>query len=219
MNIIFLDLETTGLPKTINYFCYHDPKYINYYDSSRITEIGYYITNNLGDELKKFSSLIKPTNFIIKEIRNKKGNLLNDITHNNAIKYGRNINDIFSEMLLDIKKCDMFIAHNVKFDYNVLMSECYRYKNYNMIKYLKKLKITCTQKLSGNRSLLLSYQKLFGYKPDEKHRALYDASLCKSIYFKLFDIHVIKTLYMRQINKIYILLLEIILLIKKYNAI
>ena len=88
MNTIFIDLETTGLPKKISFYCYYNPKYTNYYNSSRITEIGYCIVNKDGHEIKQFNSLVKPNRFKIKEIKNKKGELINNITHEKAMSEG-----------------------------------------------------------------------------------------------------------------------------------
>lgn len=220
MNTIFIDLETTGLPRKISFYCYYNPKYITYYNSSRITEIGYCIVNQNGKEIKQFNSLVKPNRFKIKEIRNKKGELINDITHEKAMKEGRDLGDIFKEMRKDLKNCNLFVAHNTAFDYNVLLSECHRANNDILVNCLLNIKRVCTKRMFGNRSLLMSYQKLFGYKPEEKHRALYDASLCKDIYYKLIDLQKREKennvkIIIPQMKQIMILLVEINFLLQK----
>ena len=60
---LFIDLETTGLPKTKGFCKWYDYTELDKYESSRIIEMGIVITNNDGETIVEYSSLVKPNNF------------------------------------------------------------------------------------------------------------------------------------------------------------
>jgi DNA polymerase III epsilon subunit-like protein len=198
---IIIDIETTGIPDRINFNKYYDPAMLKKYDKSRITEIGYIIVNNNNESVYEYSSLIKPNNFEIKPIIDKKtGKLLNDITHDKCIKNGKNIDIVLQKMLGDIKKynCNLFVSHNVDFDYNIILSECYRNKIYDLIKILEKMKAQCTMKSGKNKykigKLEDLHQEIFKHNENEKHRALDDAKMCRDVYVHLKKYYSLSTL-------------------------
>lgn len=189
---IIIDIETTGLPNTKFSHQYYHPSMLNKYDKSRITEIGYIIMNNNDETIYEYCSLIKPNNFRIMPIYEKNTQkLLNDITHDKCVKNGIDIDIILQNMLHDIEKynCDLFVSHNVKFDYNVILSECYRNKKYDLIKILENMKIKCTMEMGDEkysiRKLDKLYKTIFKTEENEKHRALDDAKMCRDIYLYL----------------------------------
>ena len=58
MSIIVLDIETTGLPKTKKYNSYYRSSLTNYYDSSRIIQLGYQIFDQNGRLILEEDDLI-----------------------------------------------------------------------------------------------------------------------------------------------------------------
>ena len=60
---LFIDFETTGLPEQKGFCKWYDYKELDKYDSSRIFEVGVIITNDNGDIVDRFESLVKPDNF------------------------------------------------------------------------------------------------------------------------------------------------------------
>ena len=58
MKLLFLDLETTGLPKTIGYSMYHPYQQIIYYDSSRIVQIALLVYEKILTDNEAIDNLI-----------------------------------------------------------------------------------------------------------------------------------------------------------------
>jgi DNA polymerase III epsilon subunit-like protein len=194
MNTLFIDLETNGLPKFVKFNTYHDPSLKEnekYYDTSRIIEIAYIICDDKNIVLKEYSTLIQPDNF---EITNTN---IHGITIDDCISKGRKIRDVFKNLIDDLKSVDKIVAHNVKFDYNVLLSEYYRYnldREYNF--NFNKIKKCCTMDMGltymKKRSNVTKYPKLtelYKYLFDEdivqEHRALSDVIYCMGCYYMI----------------------------------
>jgi DNA polymerase III subunit epsilon len=184
--ILFIDVETTGLPKTRGFLNYYEPEKTEYYDNSRMIEIGYIICDDDGNISKKRKRLIKPDQFII----------LNSYIHGITTEKANNEGVMLSESLellrKDLISVSTIVAHNVLFDINILLSECYRNKNHELIKNIRNKKLVCTMNL-GNNILRLNkmpklsdlYKSLCGKDIVQKHRALYDAKICRRCYYKL----------------------------------
>lgn len=196
MNTLFIDIETNGLPKFIKFNTYHDPSLKEnekYYDSSRIIEIAYIICDDKGIVLKEYSTLIQPDNFNITNTN------IHGITLETCISEGKCLKEVFNTLMNDLKNVDKIVAHNVNFDYNVLLSEYYRYDldkeyelNFNKInklctmnmglKYMKKqIKVTKYPKLTE------LYKYLFNEDIIQEHRALSDVIYCMACYYMIYD--------------------------------
>lgn len=182
---IFFDIETTGLPPIKNKE-FPSPKKINAYDKCRVIELGYIITDENNNKLKENNFLIKHNNVNITNC------YIHGITNFDVNKYGISFNEgmkIFENDISNFKGNNL-VAHNIDFDFNVLLSELYRYKNHNFIKKFINLNKTCTLRLSRNKrsgkhNLLSVYKDLFNKSFKDQHRALGDTNACKDIYFKL----------------------------------
>jgi DNA polymerase III epsilon subunit-like protein len=183
---LILDIETTGIPER-NGYCYYSPKLLKYYDNSRIIEIAYVIISNEMKILEKKSSLIIPDNF---EIENSK---IHGITKKMCIEEGNTMENILKELRLNIKKYNVnqIISHNVKFDTNILISECYRYNKLLAKKLLKCNKI-CTME---NGQIFMKqrkwpkleelYKYIFKKEIKQTHRALSDMEYCMECYIEM----------------------------------
>jgi DNA polymerase III epsilon subunit-like protein len=184
---LFFDLETSGLPIRKKGQMY-PPNQLKYYDNCRMIEIAYIIYNNDGSIFKEVSNIIKPTTF----------NITNDkfhgITHQHALNTGITIEDMLKILISDLNYVDTIISHNIDFDYNILISECHRIDNNEIIDNLKLKNQFCTLKEGKKRMHVSKYPKLtelykFLFKTEIKqdHRALEDSRICADCYFKLFE--------------------------------
>ncbi len=184
---MFIDIETNGLPKLKGYCKYYDPCKFKYYDTSRIIEIAYVLCNGTI-EYKRESYLIKPINFIIKNHE------IHGITQEEAFKKGKNINEVLKLIKKDIKDIDSIVAHNILFDLNILLSECFRQKKINLVNIIKSKKLICTMtsgkkymKNNRNPKLTKLYETLFNKTIEQEHRALSDVIYCKDCYFGMIN--------------------------------
>jgi hypothetical protein len=190
MNKLVFDTETTGLPKTISFNNYYPPEKIEYYNSSRIVQIAYIILDQDNIEVKKFSVIIKPDNFLIENAH------IHNISQEEAEKEGMSFKDMISIFYEDLKTCDTLVAHNLNFDRNILLSECYRYGLTQVAENILLKKQYCTM-IEGKKRVLEYnykyprlvelYQHLYNQDWVQLHDALDDAIKCKQCYLKLLE--------------------------------
>lgn len=198
------DLETTGLPKTTKRTKskYYPPEEIQYYDSSRIVSVAWMVYDKNGSVVNSSHIIVKPDGFTSSPGALK----VHGITDEYATQFGTSIHDIFDELYQDLKNCNIVVGYNVKFDYNILLSECYRYHCKDIINILKKIKLNnnviCAQRESVKhiedlpnhvrRRFYPRLEEVYRYlfnKPNfiTQHDALDDTLRCAEIYFKLRD--------------------------------
>jgi len=194
MNKLFIDLETTGLPKTKGFNDWYDYTDLEKYDSSRIIEIGLILTDNEGVVIEEYSSLVKPENFtglkpIITEITG--------ITDADINSQGKSTYDVLVEArrFFEDTYSDIIISYNIGFDMNILMSELHRInqswskctlgqinnKNKECAMELSKTVLN----LNRHPKLCNVYKQLFNVESNQDHRALSDTKICKDVYLKL----------------------------------
>ena len=189
---LFFDLETTGLPKQIGYDKWYNPEELDKYDTSRVIEIGLVLVNNKGAIVEKYNAIIKPDNYTkLEPIITK----LTGITDQEILTNGRDLKDVIEEIKPFFKRVSTINAYNIKFDYNILLSEMYRIHDKDMIQILIDAKQECTFKLSkqilyiGSYKMEKVYKELFKVDPKQDHRAFNDAILCKEVYYKLKEVY------------------------------
>ncbi len=183
---LVFDTETTGIPKRVNY-SFPNPENIQEYDRSRIIEISYIIVNQDFEYIKSYQSLIKLDFPILNSDIHK---ITNEMTNSE----GKDMREVLQNMEEDFEKVDFIIAHNIDFDYNILLSECYRYDFKNFIKSLEKKKRFCTmnyfrwnKKFNAKKYPKLSemYQYLFNSSFEGQHRAINDCIACLMCFEKM----------------------------------
>lgn len=185
MTTIIFDLETNGLPIMKGFDKYYPSYQTDFYDSSRIIEIGYQVCDDSGNILRSYNELVRPDGFRIENSE------IHGISHEEAELKGKPINEILDEIVNDFQEIRIMVAHNINFDYNVLLSECHR--SGHILKDILPMKdqfCTCKfgQKYLEQRrwpKLVSLYEQLFGETVVQTHRALDDVELCTRCYFKM----------------------------------
>lgn len=178
---LFVDTETSGLPGNSRSNKFPEPFDLKKYDCSRMVQIGIIVTDEKLNIIHKYSSIVKPNNFIIPEVVIK----IHGIDNIRANQEGKEISEIWKEILPLISECKEFIAHNVMFDYNIIMSELLRDNQYEFISLLSSMKRTCTKVMGKGKSLSKLYESLFSESWIQKHDALDDCEACYECYKKL----------------------------------
>ena len=187
---LIFDLETTGLPDRKGWDVMYDPiTETDRYNSARLVQLGYIILDDDGKEIKKYEVIIKPTDY---QITNEK---FHGISHNQALEIGKDLSEVLTEFNNDLKGCSRLISHNIDFDFPVLLAECVRCKNNQLITDLNSIDRYCTMKEGQNLFSLRKWPKLVnlfsllypGRSWEQSHTALDDAECCKLCYLKMTE--------------------------------
>jgi DNA polymerase-3 subunit alpha/DNA polymerase-3 subunit epsilon len=190
-NIVFLDTETTGLPKFRNINALNQPS--NWPD---IVSVAWSVYEYNGTLIKSRYSVIKPNGWSITADSIK----IHGITMEYAEENGSNLDDILYEMKKDMESCDTVIAHNIEFDKNVLFN-AYKWRlNMNpwhiwpaqeictMILGESELKIPSKypkpNRLYKPPTLTELYEATFGEKPTGQHNSQKDVEILCKMYWK-----------------------------------
>lgn len=186
MNTLFIDVETTGLPENRGFNNYHHPSKLFYYKNSRLIELAYIIYNNNNEIVKKVENLIKPVDFTIENSE------FHGITTKMALTEGKDLSKVLDELCNDLDNVDTIVAHNINFDINIILAECYKEKKQNLIKHLESINRICTMDLGKTYmntkkypKLIELYQHLFDKTITQEHRALSDTHICADCYYEM----------------------------------
>ena len=141
MSFVF-DLKTTGFPLTPGYDTYYHWKHTDKYEGSRIVQISYAIMDHRGLAGPIHNYIIKPRNFTVRATH------VHGITEARAVAEGTDIRMLYSGIHGALSQCRFIIAHNAKFDVNVLLSEMNRDGETETIREVLKKRIICTMHLT-----------------------------------------------------------------------
>ena len=133
MSVLIFDTETTGLPKFDDGRKYYSPKNFEMYNSSRIVEMGYRILSLETNDLRvQFHSYIHHENLDIQNSH------IHGITNEEALT-GFDIKEMLQILEKDFIRHDIkrIVAHNIEFDINILLSECFRYGHDSLIYFIQ----------------------------------------------------------------------------------
>lgn len=158
---LFLDIETSGLP-------YKDNSGTTKYPE--IIQISWLLTSEEGVILKKYSFIID-TPFIRKASDFNFVNINFDV----AKKVKFPIDYVFQKLAVDIKICDLVVAHNVEFDSEVLGFHFIKEYGFDPFKIKR---MVCTMKSTIDFCKIPSNS--YGYKYPKM----------SELYFKLFGYHI-----------------------------
>ena len=179
---LFVDTETTGLPD--NYSS------VNPYRNVRLIQIAWIIFDGNGKKLIKRDFIVKPDGFEIPESSSK----IHRISNSLAISCGKSITKVLLEFNDAIRSCKYIVAHNLEFDYNVLISEFNKARISTTIQNLTKI---CTKESTidycgivtskGYKwpSLSELYKKIFNEEIKEAHNAVLDIEATAKCFWYL----------------------------------
>lgn len=185
---MILDVETTGFPRTAGLSPDESYKYSDRFKNARMIELAFIKCNKKGEIVKTYSSIIKPDGFSIKNHR------IHGITNKKAINEGKSINDVLMELKDELYNVDNIVAHNIKFDTSIILSELYRVQDLESIAKIQNSTYTCTLKLSKSKLKIKShklsnvYNYLFDDEFKQEHRALSDTVCCMKCYTSLIKL-------------------------------
>jgi len=169
--MIFYDTETTGLTL---------PKCSNLEFQPRIIEIAMIQTDDEFNIIRQFESFVNPE-IPIPAI----------ITKITGIEEG-DVKDAptFSEIFPDVKEFfesdDVVIAHNLRFDLNMLKNDCLRIGKEIKLPSQKICTVSSSMHITGKMIKLQTlYEMLLGKPAEQKHRALDDVRLLLEMYKEL----------------------------------
>jgi len=193
MKYIFIDTETTGLPKDWN-------AHISNIDNwPRIVQIAWIITDEFRNVKSEKNYIIYPESFSIPWESSK----LHGITDEIAKKSGTELKRVLHELNNQIDDVSYVIGHNIDFDLKVIGAEFFRL---NIDTILLGIRRICTMLLSTDYCALphpysdlsskwptLSelYNKLFNQEIVESHNALIDINATLRCFWELIDSGVI----------------------------
>ena len=195
MKIFVFDTETTGLPTERNASITASHKW------PYIVQLSYLLYDTEDKMVLDYvDKIIKlPSSVIIpKEAEN-----IHKITNEMSQTKGVNIKQELVEFNNALSKADLVIGHNISFDKNMVMVECYRHKIMNKFTLLgKRRREFCTMKNGVNLcqlkrynsrdepyykypKLMELYNHLFGVIPDGLHNSMIDVLACLRCYGKM----------------------------------
>ena len=183
---LLFDVETTGLPKK-RYASLND-----YSNWPNIVQLAWGVYNIDGECLKIRNYIIKPDNFVIPIESTRIHNISQEI----AEQKGVDLINVLKEFIEDTESVEYLIAHNLEFDYKVLLCELNRNNMKSNISCLRKI---CTMQCSTDYCKLgelkhnkykwpkLSelYYVLFNKHAEGLHDALVDIEICNLCFQEL----------------------------------
>ena len=195
---IIFDTETTGFPRD---FINVTRKTVAKWNPARMLQIAWIICDKEG-------SIVKSSNYLIidgKESITPESEKINKIDKKTLEQSGKNFIEVISEFCADTIEynVDLFVSHNIQFDFNCVKQEIYRLPDHSEIydRFLNSATY-CTQEKGTNITKLPSNSKRFsGYKwpklkelcnfyeipfdDDKAHGALYDAEKAMLCFNKM----------------------------------
>lgn len=192
MRALFLDTETTGLPKNRTKSAYEQKD--NWPDPVSLS----WIVTEGSTIVTAKSFIIKPQGWTIPADSVK----IHGISQDFATKHGYDLEQVIHIFSKDIRTCDLLIAHNLEFDKNVLVNILlWHIKDDNFLQWPKrefctsengrgvcKLAFPNPKPPYGYKQPKLSefYKITFGNLPPQEmlHNSLGDVQILVSIFFK-----------------------------------
>ena len=191
MSIIFIDTETTGIPKMKNYK-FPDYKDLEAFENARALQISWVVMKD-GQIVSDNNFVIKPDGFTAVTNSHVHG-----ITYEKAMTEGHDIKDVLKILREDMweystfadgkKSLPVVVAHNIDFDMAILRSEIWRARDpetitINLDMYVATHIFYCTMKKAtkpGEKwpTLINLHTRYFKEAPKVSHDALADCYAC-----------------------------------------
>lgn len=159
--ILFFDTETTGLPKN-----WKAP--VTDLDNwPRLVQLAYLVYDHEGNLLYSANEIIKPQGFSIPTEASNVHGITTEIAH----QKGSNIKDVLEIFRMQLKRCDVIVAHNMAYDEKIVGSEFIRSGLENLLDNKTRI---CTMMSTID---LCKIEGAYGYKwpkLEELHRYLFN---------------------------------------------
>ena len=185
MKVLIFDTETTGLPVDWKIPAERQPN-----NWPHIVSIAWMVLDSETNTIETQKSyIVKPLSWIIPE----ESTAIHGIRHSFAVEYGVALKDVMKEFFET--SCDMYVAHNMNFDQNVIINAIYWDLKGEIYKFEKPT--CCTMKIatpmcrlrfsSGNGTkppkLSELYEHVFRKKPilSRLHGSFYDTKILTDI--------------------------------------
>lgn len=181
MSYIAWDTETTGLPMARTRAT---PDNIDNFKHCRMLSLALVKYTSTGREVFSYHGIVYPSDFEVKATE------IHGITPEHAMTVGKPFKYIYDTFLETMRGIDILVAHNSRFDEDVLFSECYRHGL--SVEPFKRMCFVCTLDMTKNiflRTMKLGvlYKELFGEELEGAHDALNDSRGCGRVYPYLRD--------------------------------
>lgn len=195
MRVLVFDTETTGLPKK---------RQANYRESNDwpyIVQLSYILYNaNTGNVEVENDHIIRMSYGVTIPEESSK---IHGITNEISMSRGIDIKYAIREFIRCYKICDVIVAHNIKFDRDIILAESWRNKIRNPYQRVTPPIEYCTMKHGAEicnirrqniytgeicikpPKLVELYQKLFNDTPKGLHNSMIDVYVCLRCYFMI----------------------------------
>ncbi|AYV79627.1 MAG: UvrD/REP helicase family protein [Faunusvirus sp.] len=114
------------------------------FDRIRLVQISWSVYDTDGKHVKIDDHLIKPDNFKVTNTS------IHGISNSHAVKNGKPIIDVLNKFYDDLKTVKYVIAHNIKFDVDVVTNELTRYKLLDVLQHFNTKTTICTMHHTKN---------------------------------------------------------------------
>lgn len=200
MKFLVIDTETTGFPERPSFRRGMYPyQMVDKYIPSRIVSIAWLVLGADFEVLEEKYYVIKPDSFEIP----KESSQIHGITTEYANDNGISLSDMLTHLrhtLDDHWEIEYLVAHNIEFDYNILMSEIYRHDvESTLLKKITKFNQICTMKSTCHMfpdkkypKLAQLYEMCFGVPLPNAHNASYDTKHCAECFHYLLHNNIVK---------------------------
>ena len=196
MTYIVFDTETTGLPKTHGFAKYYSTKTdTSKYDSSRVIQLAWSVHDSKTNEMLKENSYY----IYEKSYKISPGSIaIHGITKEKCKEHGRSFEEVINLFLDDVRTCELLVAHNISFDYNVILAELYRRNMNKEVLIFASVDKTCTMKMKKHRpkKLIDMYKEFFNEEFDNAHDALADVNATAKCFAHMRDKLSTKVIYL-----------------------
>jgi len=211
--ILVFDFETTGLPKDRN--AKFIPGHSKTEDFPHAVQLAYILYNKQTGSTKIVNEIIRlPEEVVISKESEAVHHISAEFTRRKTtegIHFHKEIEDVLREFIIDFRKADIVVAHNIQFDRNILLTELDRLRQKgkeefveflddfynNKIEYCTALKgkyICKVEKMDKYGQMYYKmpklvelYNTLFNVTPNESmlHNAIVDVVICFRCFFKI----------------------------------
>lgn len=188
---LFFDTETTGLPKGDGNARYNQGVWPD------LVSIAWILTTDEGVVLSSEYHIIYPEAWVIPE----DSIAIHKISQAMALRYGSLLDEALHRFLRDVDAADVLIAHNIRFDQNVIDNALKWRLYHDQLLGDKGKRLFCSMRHAKNLvglpgktpgtfkqpKLVEMYRQLFGAEPTEiLHNAMGDTQVLMKCFFRLW---------------------------------